>query len=79
MINLKNISLAIIVFFGVHSNISAQCDKWGADSVKAMQELSVYKEFYKQDNYKDAFPHWMYVYKKAPGARKFTYVDGVKI
>ncbi len=60
-------------------NIFAQCDKWGADSTMGMQELSIYKEFYKQKNYKDAYSHWQYVFKNAPGARKFTYVDGVKI
>lgn len=57
----------------------SNCDTWGSDSVKAMQAISIYKEFYKQNNYADAYTHWMYVFKNAPGARKFTYVDGPKI
>lgn len=64
------------------ANLSAPqggCPKWGSDSTKAIEALSLYREFFKQGNYKDAMKHWRYVFNNAPGAKERTYVDGVKL
>lgn len=53
--------------------------KYGTDSVTCITNLSLYKEFYKQQNYKDALPSWRWVYNNCPKARENTYIDGVKI
>ncbi len=53
--------------------------KWGQDSVETIKQVSLYGEFFKQGNYKDALPHWRYVFKNAPGARLSTFVDGAKM
>lgn len=62
--------------------VSAQapttCDKkWGVDSVKTIQNISVYREFFKQKNFAAALESWSYVFTNAPCAREQTHVDGV--
>lgn len=54
------------------------CDKkWGVDSVKTIQNISVYREFFKQKNFAAALESWSYVFTNAPCAREQTHVDGV--
>ncbi|GIV33921.1 MAG: hypothetical protein KatS3mg031_1456 [Chitinophagales bacterium] len=53
--------------------------KWGPDSVETIKQISLYSEFFKQGNYKDAVIHWRYVFRNAPGARLSTFVDGAKM
>lgn len=73
---------AILFFVSFAATTSAQSNctpAWGQDSVKATQEISLYREFFKQNNFKDAATHWRYVFFNAPGARQTTHLDGVKI
>jgi tetratricopeptide (TPR) repeat protein len=80
MKNLNLFALLVLAFFSLNASAqNAACPKWGADSVKATQEISLYREFLKQNNFKDALPHWRYVFLNAPGARQTTHVDGVKL
>ncbi|MBA4303637.1 MAG: hypothetical protein C0424_05375 [Sphingobacteriaceae bacterium] len=51
--------------------------KWGVDSVKTIQNISVYREFFKQKNFAAAMESWSYVFANAPCAREQTHVDGV--
>lgn len=51
----------------------------GKDSIQSIQSYSLYREFAKQDNYKDARNYWRYVFINAPGLRQTTHIDGVKI
>ncbi len=44
-----------------------------------MNELSLYNEFYKQDNYESALPHWKNVYNKYPKSTKNVYIQGAKM
>ncbi len=53
--------------------------KLGADSVKTLTEFSLYKEMYKAKNYKDAYPHWLYVIENAPKLQLTPYLQGNKI
>jgi tetratricopeptide (TPR) repeat protein len=60
------------------AQITANCEqKWGPDSVKTIQNISVYREFFKQKNYDSAMEAWMYVFTNAPCSREQTHVDGV--
>lgn len=53
--------------------------KYGTDSVSCVTNLSLYREFYKQKNFKDAFPHWKWVFENCPIASENTYIDGAKM
>ncbi len=55
------------------------CSKTGPDERKTMQEYSLFNEFYKQDNIKDSYKHWLYVYNNAPGFRETTHTRGVSM
>ncbi len=70
---------ALLLNFHDAQAIKSNCTKWGTDSVRSVQEISLYREFFKQKNFDDAIRHWRYVFKNAPGARKQTYIDGVKM
>ncbi|NTW23264.1 MAG: hypothetical protein HGA37_01080 [Lentimicrobium sp.] len=53
--------------------------KYGSDSVTCVMHLSLYREFFKQKNYKDAYPHWKWVFLNCPLASQNTYIDGGKM
>ncbi len=52
---------------------------FGVDSVKTLMEFSLYKEMYKNKNYKEAYPHWRYVIENAPKYQLITYSNGNRI
>lgn len=51
----------------------------GKDSIKCLKNLSLYSEFYKQNNYEDAIRPWKIVYKECPKASKNIYLHGEKM
>lgn len=53
--------------------------KFGLDSAQTIVNASIYSEFYKQKNYKDALPAWRYVFNNAPAFQVNTYVRGEDI
>ena len=53
--------------------------KYGTDSTTCVTNLSLYREFYKQDNYKDAFPHWRWVFNNCPISSQNLYLHGAKM
>lgn len=53
------------------------CIKTPADEQKLLEQYSLYREFYKQDNYIDAMIHWRWVMANAPGYRETPYFDGI--
>lgn len=53
--------------------------KYGVDSVKTIEQTSIYSEFVKQKNYSDALPGWRYVFNNAPKFRMDTYTKGEDI
>lgn len=56
--------------------------KYGTDSASRMdcaKNISLYSEFYKQDNFKDAVKPWRKVYNNCPEASKNTYIKGAYI
>lgn len=44
-----------------------------------LNNYSLYKEFFKQDDFKSALPHWRIVYKGYPKSTAQIYIDGVKM
>jgi len=51
----------------------------GEDSIRCLKNLSLYSEFYKQNNYEDATEPWKTVYKECPKASKNIYLHGEKM
>lgn len=51
----------------------------GHDSVVCVKSLSLYREFVKQNNYKDALGPWRVVFTECPKSSKNIYIDGVKL
>lgn len=48
----------------------------GKDSIRCLKNLSLYVEFYKQNNYEDAVNPWTIVYNECPRATKNIYLHG---
>lgn len=61
--------------------VSAQSidSKYGLDSAQTIVNASVYTEFVKQKNFKDALPAWRYVFNNAPRFQQNTYTRGEDI
>jgi tetratricopeptide (TPR) repeat protein len=56
--------------------------KYGKDSaerVECAKNISLYSEFYKQQNFKDAVKPWREVYRHCPQASKNTFIKGATI
>ena len=50
--------------------------KYGADSVNCVMNLSLYREYYKQQNYDDAIKSWRWVYNNCPSASGNIFKNG---
>jgi len=55
----------------------SQEDKFGADPEECKKNISLYREFRDQKNYKDAFGPWQKACELCPKAAKTLYTDGV--
>lgn len=51
----------------------------GQDSIKCLENISIYTEYVKSGNYADAYKSWKEVFTDAPLAQMGTYTNGVKI
>jgi hypothetical protein len=51
----------------------------GDDSIRCIKNLSLYREYFKHNNYKDAIGAWRIVFAECPQATKNIYIDGVKM
>ncbi|MEA3316964.1 MAG: tetratricopeptide repeat protein [Bacteroidota bacterium] len=51
----------------------------GKDSISCIRNISLYREYYKQNNYTDAINSWKAVYMDCPKASKNIYLDGIKM
>ena len=77
-VRLALIALAGLLFGG---NAFAQKD-YGAtpeDSVKCVESISLYSEYYKQDAFTDAYPYLVEAIQICPKASKNHYIKGVNI
>jgi len=51
----------------------------GEDSIRCLMNLSLYFEFYKHNNYKDAIGPWRIVFNECPQARESMYAYGINM
>jgi hypothetical protein len=49
----------------------------GEDSINCIKNLSLYREFFKHNNYKDAIGPWRKVFGECPASSERMYVEGV--
>lgn len=49
----------------------------GKDSINCIKNLSLYKEFFKHNNYRDAIGPWRKVFGECPASSEKMYVEGV--
>ncbi|MCP4120411.1 MAG: hypothetical protein GY751_01515 [Bacteroidetes bacterium] len=54
------------------------CEKYGPDSIKSIQYYSLYREYFKQENYNAAMEYWPYVYKNAPMLNSRVINNGIE-
>jgi len=51
----------------------------GQDSLNCLKNISIYTEYVKTNNFKDAYTSWKAVFDEAPWAQIATYTNGAKI
>ncbi|WP_430810300.1 MULTISPECIES: tetratricopeptide repeat protein [unclassified Carboxylicivirga] len=51
----------------------------GEDSVRCLENLSLYYEYYKQKNYAEAYPKWEIAFNECPASNKNLYSHGERI
>ena len=51
----------------------------GEDSIQCVRNYSLYREYYKQKNYQDAFPYWRIVFRDCPKITKAIYQHGASM
>jgi len=51
----------------------------GEDSIRCIKNLSLYKEFFKHNNYRDAIGPWRIVFSECPASSEKMYVEGVSM
>jgi len=56
-----------------------ETSKWGEDSATAVKKYSLYTEYYDQNNYKDAYPYWRWMYFNAPKQSVNLYIHGANM
>ncbi len=79
MIN-KMIKKIVIVTAVVLMSFDANAQsKFGTDSVACIENLSLFREYYKQKNYADALKPWRWTFVNCPAASGNIYKNGPKI
>ena len=58
------------------SQLRSDISKYGIDTIKCEENLSIYTEFYKQKSYDSAFESWLYLFIHAPKRTKNIYTQG---
>lgn len=76
----KIVALAFgVCFIGGIAKAQTIEAKYGVDSAQTIINASIYTEFVKQKNYKEALPAWRYVFNNAPKFQLSTYTRGEEI
>ncbi len=74
---MKRILATLFVITGF--TFSGMAQKYGEDSVRCVQNLSLYRDYYKQKVYEDAYKYWKIAYKICPESSERMYVDGANL
>jgi len=72
----KLVVIAIIVLMGFGANAQS---KFGADSVACIENLSLFREYFKQKSYADALSPWRWTFNNCPNSSGNIYKNGPKI
>jgi tetratricopeptide (TPR) repeat protein len=76
----KSLFLFAMVGFAVPSISIAQDDaKFGSNPDKCKENISLYREYFKQKNYDDALPGWRGALALCPKGTKNIYLNGTKL
>ncbi|MDR1793096.1 MAG: tetratricopeptide repeat protein [Bacteroidales bacterium] len=79
ILNVKTISSAVFAFMGIIPMLKGQESKWGKDSIDCQTNISLYREDYKQGNYKRAYEPWKKVLQDCPMSTQYVFADGSNI
>jgi len=71
-----NFVLVVIVLMSFSANAQS---KYGTDSVACIENLSLFREYYKQKNYVDALRPWRWTFNNCPASNGNIYKNGPKI
>lgn len=74
---MKKSSILILVM--LISSLGFAQGKYGADSAKCVRNLSLYRDYYKQKVYDDAYKYWRIVFEICPASSERMYVDGANL
>ncbi len=78
---IKKMTKRIIILVGVllyACNTNAQ-NKFGEDEQKCKENLSMFREYYKQKNYSDAYIPWLWTFNNCPESSQNIYKNAPKI
>jgi tetratricopeptide (TPR) repeat protein len=75
----KILALTIGCITMAGSLMAQNSDKMGSDPNACAKYISLYQEFYKQGNFKDAMPWWSLAVQTCPKYSKNLYLHGVKM
>lgn len=84
-LTLRSIAIAFLAFMMLLPAMSqtgaSEGSKYGQgqDSINCLMNLSLYREFFKHNNYNDAIKSWRIVFDDCPASSQNMYVDGVRI
>jgi tetratricopeptide (TPR) repeat protein len=78
---LTNITMLVLVQLLLVGTMNgfAQDEKFGDDPDKCKENISLYREYYKQKNYQDALPGWRWSFFNCPLATKNIVINGPTI
>jgi hypothetical protein len=75
---MKREFIFLLLIIWISFNISAQ-SKYGTDENACKENLSMFREYYKQKNYQDALSPWRWAFKNCPASSGNIYKNGPKI
>lgn len=70
--------LVAVILFTCHDRVHGQ-GKFGADEQKCRENLSMFREYYKQKNYLASYNPWMWAFKNCPESSQNIYKNASKI
>ena len=80
--SILSMSVALLSSVGVMAQTGAASGTpfgSGADSVRCLQNISIFSSYAKAQNFDDAFEPWQLAYKECPGSSKNIYIHGANI
>jgi len=78
MIKIIKKTAILVAVVLVDFSVSAQ-GKYGADEQKCKENLSMFREYYKQKNYIDAYNPWLWAFNHCPQSSQNIYKNGPRI